>query len=86
MSPIEGPPFYAIEVIVGIAQTLGGGQRNSRAQVVGHDGNPIPRLYEAGELGSTMANLIQTGAFLTECVAFGRIAGRQVVEEKSWSN
>jgi succinate dehydrogenase/fumarate reductase flavoprotein subunit len=86
LAPIEGPPYFAIEVIVGVAQTLGGGQRNAHAQVLDQQGRPIPRLYEAGELGSTMANLIQTGAFLTECVVFGRIAGATVVREQPWSN
>ncbi len=86
LGPIEGPPYYAIEVIVGVAQTLGGAQRNVRSQVLDHAGRAIPRLYEAGELGSTMANLIQTGAFLTECVVFGRIAGAAVVGEQPWSN
>lgn len=86
LTPIEGPPYYAVEVVVGVAQTLGGGQRNRLAQVIDHEGAPIPRLYEAGELGSTMANLIQTGAFLTEAVVFGRIAGATVVNERPWSN
>ena len=50
----------------------GGGRRDSRAQVVDQDGNPIPRLYEAGELGSMFCNLYQTGSMLTEAMVFGR--------------
>ena len=50
--------------------------------MLGHDGRPIPRLYEAGELGSTLANLYQNGSYLTEAIAFGRIAGRNAAQEE----
>lgn len=86
MVPIEGPPFYAIEIIVGLPQAVAGGKRDKESRVVDTDGKPIPRLYEAGELGSTMVGRIQTGAFLTECVVFGRIAGRNAVAERPWAN
>jgi succinate dehydrogenase/fumarate reductase flavoprotein subunit len=83
---LDGPPFYAIEIIVGLPQAVGGGRRDKHARVVDPKGSPIPRLYEAGELGSTMVGRIQTGAFLTECVVFGRIAGRGAVAERPWAN
>ncbi|MSO64849.1 MAG: FAD-binding protein [Alphaproteobacteria bacterium] len=86
LEAVEGPPFYAIEVIVGLPQAVAGAKRNKHAQVLDHKGAPIPRLYEAGELGSTMVGRIQTGAFLTECVVFGRIAGRAAVGERPWAN
>jgi hypothetical protein len=84
MSPIVQPPFYAVEIVPAIVCTTGGGVRNARAQVISIFGTPIPRLYEAGELGSTHANLYQNGSFLTECMAFGRIAGRNAVREPAW--
>ena len=31
-----------------------------------------------------MANLYQNGSFLTEAIAFGRIAGANAVAERSW--
>jgi succinate dehydrogenase/fumarate reductase flavoprotein subunit len=52
--------------------------------VLDHAGTPIPRLYEAGELGSTFGNLYQNGSFLTECIVFGRIAARNAIAEVPW--
>ena len=86
LQPISGPPFYAVEIVPGTVSTTGGARRNGQSQVLDHAGKPIPRLYEAGELGSTTANLYQTGSFLTECIVFGRIAGSTAVQEGPWSN
>ncbi|MSO65396.1 MAG: FAD-binding protein [Alphaproteobacteria bacterium] len=82
MRAIAGPPFYAAEIVPGIVSTTGGGRRNHLAQVMDHGGRPIPRLYEAGELGAANPNLYQSGAFLTDCLVFGRIAGRNVAAER----
>jgi hypothetical protein len=81
MKPIIGPPFYAVEIVPAVTATSGGGKRDQLARVLAQDGSPIPRLYEAGELGSTMANLYQSGSFLTEAIVFGRIAGRNAACE-----
>lgn len=85
MAAIESPPYYAVEIVPGIICTTGGGKRNSHSQVVAHGGEPIKRLYSAGELGSIMGNLYQNGSFLTECIVFGRIAGRNAVRERRWT-
>jgi succinate dehydrogenase/fumarate reductase flavoprotein subunit len=84
MQPIQQPPFYAVEIVAGLLASTGGGKRNERGQVIGHDGKPIPRLYEAGELGSTAANLPQRGHLLGECMVFGRIAGANAVRKSAW--
>jgi hypothetical protein len=84
MEPIMQPPFYAVELVPGIGQATAGGVRNERSQVISQHGTPIHRLYEAGELGSTLANLYQNGSLLTEAIAFGRIAGRHAAAETSW--
>lgn len=78
MRPLAGPPYYSIEVVPGIICSTGGGARDHKARVLDWDDRPIPGLYEAGELGSTFGNLYQNGAFLTEAMIFGRIAGREV--------
>ncbi|MFN8534053.1 MAG: FAD-binding protein [Dehalococcoidia bacterium] len=83
MKPIANGPFYAVELVPAIVCTTGGGVRNSKSQVIDTNGAPIPRLYEAGELGSTIANIYQNGSFLTECMVFGRLAGRHAVRETS---
>lgn len=84
MKPIIAPPFYAVDLVAGIICTTGGAKRNAKSQVVDQKGNPIGRLYEAGELGSTFGNLYQNGSFLTECIVFGRIAARTAVAESAW--
>ena len=56
----------------------------SRAQIVRPDGSPIPRLYSAGELGSIYSYLYQGTGNIGECLAFGRIAGRNAAAEQPW--
>jgi succinate dehydrogenase/fumarate reductase flavoprotein subunit len=46
---------------------------------------PIRRLYSAGELGSIFVNYPQSGANLSECIAFGRIAGENAAAEAPWT-
>ncbi len=81
LAALQGPPFYAIELTPSFVNTQGGPRRNHRAQVIGTDGRPIPRLYSAGELGSIYAFLYQGGGNTAECFAFGRIAGRNLAQE-----
>ncbi len=82
LAPLEGPPFYAMELTPTFINTQGGPRRNKDAQVIGADGKPIPRLYSAGELGSIYSFLYQGGGNVGECFAFGRIAGRNAAGEK----
>jgi succinate dehydrogenase/fumarate reductase flavoprotein subunit len=83
MSPIEKAPFYAIEVWPCLLNTQGGPKRNEKAQIVDTNGQPIKRLYSAGELGS-MFNILYPGAGnVSECLAYGRIAGRNAANEKA---
>ena len=84
LSPIENAPFYAIEISPIFINTQGGPRRNARSQIVRPDGSPIPRLYSAGELGSVYSFLYQGTGNVGECLAFGRISGRNAVAEKPW--
>ena len=84
MAPLKKPPYYGITIWPAVVTTTGGGRRDKKARVLDVDGNPIPRLYEAGELGSTIANLYQNGTFLAECIVFGRIAAQNAVAELPW--
>lgn len=85
MQPIDQGPYYAVEIAAAVLASTGGAKRDGNARVLDDDDRPIPRLYEAGELGSTLANLYQNGELLTECMVFGRIAGRHAVEEVPWT-
>jgi succinate dehydrogenase/fumarate reductase flavoprotein subunit len=84
LAPIVKPPFYAVELSPSMLNTQGGPRRNERGQIVRPDGTPIPRLYSAGELGSIYSYLYQGTGNIGECLAFGRISGRNAAAEASW--
>jgi flavocytochrome c len=72
------PPFYALRLWPKVHYTPGGVAINSRAQVLGLDGKPIPRLYAAGEVCGGVHGASRLGSCaLTEGLVFGRIAGQQ---------
>jgi succinate dehydrogenase/fumarate reductase flavoprotein subunit len=84
LAPIVNGPFYAIELSPSMLNTQGGPRRNERGQIVRPDGTPIPRLYSAGELGSIYSYLYQGTGNIGECLAFGRISGRNAAGETPW--
>lgn len=79
LEPIVAPPFYAIELKPGLVCTSAGAKRNSKGEVLNRAGESIPGLYEAGQLGSMVADLYQNGTYLTEAMISGRSAGRNAV-------
>ncbi len=82
--PLATPPFYGAPLYPGGPNTQGGPRRNAQAQVVDPYGNPIPRLYSNGELGSIYGIQYPGGGNVGECMAFGRIAGKNAAAEKPW--
>ena len=84
MTPLGAGPYYAVELSPSMLNTQGGPRRNEHAQIVRPDGTPIPRLYSAGELGSIYSYLYQGTGNLGECLAFGRISGRNAAAENAW--
>ena len=70
----EGP-FYAIKMAYNVLNTQGGPERNTKAEIIDINNNPIPHLFGAGELGGINANKYQGGGNLAECLIFGKIAG-----------
>lgn len=89
MAPLATPPFYAVECMLSIINTMGGAARNGYCQVVDPDHEPIPRLYGAGEFGSFNGGLEYCVGNIAEAISSGRIAGRHAAgldslnEEKS---
>lgn len=80
--PLEQPPYYAVQLWPGGPNTQGGPRRDAEGRVVSVRGGPIPRLYSAGEFGSVYGMLYPSGGGnIAECMAFGRIAGRNVAAE-----
>jgi predicted oxidoreductase len=84
LTTIETAPYYAISLVPSLLNTMGGPRRDRLARVIGNNGKPIPHLYSAGELGSIWGFLYEAAGNLTECLAFGRIAGRQAAAEEPW--
>jgi succinate dehydrogenase/fumarate reductase flavoprotein subunit len=64
-----------------LLNTQGGPKRNSRGQILNVWGQPIKRLYGAGELGSIWGFQYQSGGNLSECLASGRMAGVNAAAE-----
>lgn len=77
MTPVKTPPFYFGKVWPVVSNTQGGPVHDARQRVLNPFGEPIPRLFEAGELGSIWGHLYLSGGNLAECFITGRIAGRE---------
>ncbi len=78
MMPIVKPPFYGARVWATLSNTQGGPVHDAQARIIDVYGDPIPRLYAAGELGSAFGHLYLSGGNIAECFVSGRIAGRHV--------
>ena len=75
--PIETPPFYAARVWPKVHFTMGGVCIDSQARVLDLDGQPIPGIFAAGEVtGGVHGACRLGGTATTECLYFGRVAGR----------
>jgi succinate dehydrogenase/fumarate reductase flavoprotein subunit len=82
LSSITKSPFYAVEVWPCLLNTQGGPKRNGKAQVIDANGKPIKALYSAGELGSIFNTVYPGAGNISECLSFGRIAGRNAAKEE----
>jgi predicted oxidoreductase len=49
-------------------------------------GEPIPRLFAAGELGGVFGNLYMSGGNLAECFVGGWTAGRNAARLPAWTS
>ncbi len=83
MAPLESPPYYAIEMGLSTINTQGGAQRNGNCQVLDVEGQPIPRLFSAGEFGSLNGYVYVFGNIF-EALTTGHVAGEQVAQLKAW--
>lgn len=82
--PIKSAPFYVVPVWPLLTNTQGGPEHDERQRVLDAFGEPIPRLYAAGELGSFFAHLYLLGGNLSEVVISGRIAGENAASLRNW--
>tara|TARA_B100000530_G_scaffold332323_1_gene278482 strand:- start:29 stop:1555 length:1527 start_codon:yes stop_codon:yes gene_type:complete len=81
MVPVRQAPFYLAEIWPVVSNTQGGPVHDEKRRVVNAYGEPIPRLYTAGELGGIWGSLYLSGGNLTECFVSGRISGREAAAE-----
>ena len=72
MMPIAEPPFSAAKVWPIVSNTQGGLPHDERQRVLNAFGEPLHRLYVAGELGSVFGHLYFSGANFSECLIGGR--------------
>ncbi|MEQ8195288.1 MAG: FAD-dependent oxidoreductase [Rhodospirillales bacterium] len=85
MVPIKTPPFVVGEIWPVVSNTQGGPRHDARQRILNAYHEPIPRLYEAGEIGSIFGFLYFSGANLAECIVGGRIAAREATALAPWA-
>jgi hypothetical protein len=78
LGPIDTPPYYAVEVHSGALGTKGGPRTDTNGQVLDVDNQPIPGLYAAGNVMSSVMGMTYGGAggTLGPAMVFGYLSGR----------
>jgi succinate dehydrogenase/fumarate reductase flavoprotein subunit len=86
MVKIAEPPFYCAEVWPICSNTHGGPMHDANQRVLDSYGNPIARLFAAGELGGVFGHLYISGGNLAECLVGGWTAGRHAALLSAWDS
>lgn len=84
--PMGQGPWYVSEMVPKVHHCMGGIYTNMQAQAMDIEGDrPIPGLYAAGEATGGVHGAVRLGSCaVTDCIVYGRIAGREVAKEKPW--
>ena len=83
LKPLLKAPFYAVEVVPTYTNTQGGPEKDETAAILHRNGERIPHLYGAGELGSIFSNKYNGTGNIGESLIFGRIAGASAAKVKT---
>jgi fumarate reductase flavoprotein subunit len=76
LTPLDHPPFYAVQFGLLARKSLGGAATNLRGQVLNRKLEPIPGLFAAGELASPAGcHIGYLGHTIGQCLLSGRLAG-----------
>ncbi|MCG8360782.1 MAG: FAD-dependent oxidoreductase [Kiloniellales bacterium] len=78
--PLNSPPYRVWPVISANCFTFGGLRCNTNAQVLDHDGRPIPRLYAAGETMGLYYGRYTGATSVLRGAVYGRIAGQHAAQ------
>jgi succinate dehydrogenase/fumarate reductase flavoprotein subunit len=84
MIAVRTPPFYGAPVWATLSNTQGGPVHDAQSRIIDVYDQPIPRLYAAGELGSSFGHLYLSGGNIAECFVTGRIAGAGAAALTPW--
>lgn len=85
LGPIDGAPYYAVQVRSGALGTKGGPRTDVNGQVVDLDGEPIAGLYAAGNVMASVMGMTYGGAggTLGPAVVWGYLSGRHAAGESA---
>lgn len=79
--PIDKGPYRAWPIASACCFTFGGLRFNTNAQVVDHDGRPIPGLYAAGEVTGIYYGRYTGATSVLRGAVYGKIAGEHAVAQ-----
>ncbi len=77
-------PYYAIALVGTVLNTQGGPRRSADCEVFNVFGEPIARLYSAGEMGCEYAYVYNVGGNIAEAIGSGRRAARTMAKLEAW--
>jgi len=83
MVVMEEGPYYSVAQWPSVHHCMGGLRINASTQVIDIWGDPIPKLYAAGEVAGGVHGTNRLGGNATPAtIVFGRIAGTNASQEK----
>jgi len=84
MMPIDTAPYYGAPVWCVCTNTQGGPVHDAQQRIIDAYGEAIPRLYAAGEMGSSFGHLYMSGGNIAECFVTGRVSGQGAAALPAW--
>ncbi|GAA4483536.1 hypothetical protein GCM10023094_35290 [Rhodococcus olei] len=82
LAPVSQAPFYALVAAPLLGWSNGGPRRDGRTQVLDPFGSVIDGLFAAGAVSSTYSWAKDGGFHIADCLAFGRVAGREAAARR----
>lgn len=85
--PMGTGPWYVSAMVPKVHHCMGGIYTDMQAHALDVDADePIPGLYAAGESTGGVHGAVRLGSCaVTDCIVYGRIAGRNAAKEAPWS-